>query len=250
MYIKQDKKAMHHRKLAKSINQFLLRVVPNLVGLSQVSATLLDLAEQKNDLLEINGNNKRGYPGIESIEILLQSHGLICNSQSMNSKAIDLGCGDKPRNPFHATELFGVDIRGDLAAGIKSSNLAIDPIPWPDNYFDYCTAYDFLEHIPRILTSADGLRTRFPFVNLMNEIWRVLKPGGLFLHHTPGFPFKQAFQDPTHVNIITEDTIPYYFCEPNVYAKKIGYGFHGSFTLIDQAWLNTAWVVSVLQSVK
>ena len=33
----------------------------------------------------------------------------------------------------------------------------------------------------------------------MNEIYRVLKPNGYFLHRTPAFPAKQAFSDPTHV---------------------------------------------------
>ena len=37
----------------------------------------------------------------------------------------------------------------------------------------------------------------------MNEIYRVLKPGEMLLHFTPAYPSKEAFQDPTYVNIIT-----------------------------------------------
>ena len=81
----------------------------------------------------------------------------------------------------------------------------------------------------------------------MNEIHRVLKPNGYFLHSTPGYPSKQVFQDPTHVNFITEDTFPHYFCSnihnetsmegvKNSSAASI-YGFNGNFIFIDQAWI-------------
>jgi hypothetical protein len=72
----------------------------------------------------------------------------------------------------------------------------------------------------------------------MDEIHRILRPGGIFYHRTPAFPFKEAFQDPTHVNIITEDTFPLYFCsngDKDAWASI--YGFAGSFTLVEQAWI-------------
>ena len=81
----------------------------------------------------------------------------------------------------------------------------------------------------------------------MNEIYRVLKPGGIFLHVTPAFPSPEAFQDPTHVNIITENTFPCYFCNPNPDAKNLGYGFTGDFELIDQRWLHNTWIVGLLR---
>lgn len=198
-------------------------------------------------LIEQHSNLQKHAPTLTSLDELL--HSLSIGTLSRNgSRSLDLGCGERPRNPFGAEECFGLDIRDDLGSNILCANLAIQPIPIENNSFDFCTAFDVIEHIPRILPCNGG--TRFPFVELMNEIHRVLKPGGLFMHQTPAFPFKQAFQDPTHVNIITEDTFPYYFCEPNVYARKIGYGFTGSFDLIHQGWLDTAWIVGVLKAVK
>ena len=144
--------------------------------------------------------------------------------------SLDLGCGSNPRNPFQATKSFGVDIRGDLEGNISQADLSTDPIPFEDNKFDFCTAFVFIEHIPRI--SYPQGKSRLAFLELMNEMHRVLKPGGLFLHSTPSFPSKEAFQDPTHVNFITEDTMPNYFCEPNNFSKNLGYGFNGSFELI------------------
>ena len=68
------------------------------------------------------------------------------------------------------------------------------------------------------------------------------------MHSTPAFPSKEVFQDPTHVNIITEDTLPLYFCEPCNWAK--GYGFNGSFELIEQRWVYSEWLVGIMRALK
>lgn len=152
------------------------------------------------------------------------------------SKTLDLGCGDIPRNPFLADEFFGVDVRENLEGNIKCADLAVEPIPFPDEYFDYVTAYDFLEHIPRIVYTICGSSMRpvrrNGFVELMNEIYRVLKPGGLFLSMTPAYPHGVAFRDPTHVNFITDETFPLYFDDANRWACM--YGFSGAFQVNTQ----------------
>lgn len=85
-------------------------------------------------------------------------------------------------------------------------------------------------------------RLVYPFINIMNEIYRVLEPGGCFFSSTPAYPSPVAFQGPTHVNIITEETFPVCFCRE--YADWMGsdkpiasiYGFKGCFDLVDQPW--------------
>lgn len=52
---------------------------------------------------------------------------------------------------------------------------------------------------------------RLCFIELMNDIHRVLKHGGLFLHRKPAFSVKQVFQGPAHANINTEDVFANYF---------------------------------------
>lgn len=116
------------------------------------------------------------------------------------TKTLDLGCGLNPRNPYNADELYGIDIRSHENPNTKVVDLAIEPIPFESNYFDYISAYDFLEHIPRIIYNP---ARRFCFVELMNEIYRVLKTGGTFASFTPAFPKEAAWRDLTHVNIIT-----------------------------------------------
>jgi SAM-dependent methyltransferase len=147
------------------------------------------------------------------------------------SRHLDLGCGPTPRNPYRRDKLFGVDLAPPpAAAGITlvGANLALEPIPFPDAHFDSVSAYDFLEHVPRVLPTRDGRATRAPFVELMNEIWRVLVPGGLFYARTPAYPHPDVFKDPTHVNILTEGSHEY-FTRPQLLARM--YGFRGDFAL-------------------
>jgi SAM-dependent methyltransferase len=152
-------------------------------------------------------------------------------------KHIDLGCGSKPRNPYSFSELYGCDIRSPLDFKAHAdftyaqANLTIEKIPFPDNFFNSLSAYDFIEHIPRVLYLPER---RNSFVELMNEVWRVLVVGGKFISVTPAYPNPAAFVDPTHVNIITEQTFPLYFDDTNRWASM--YGFKGSFKITSQAW--------------
>jgi SAM-dependent methyltransferase len=154
--------------------------------------------------------------------------------EALPDRHLDLGCGGRPRNPYQRRHLFGVDINASAnAAGahIVAANLAVNRIPFPDGHFGSVSAYDFLEHVPRILPTAGGEGTRFPFIELMNEIWRVLAPGGLLYAVTPAYPHPAAFQDPTHVNILTEES-HHYFTVPRLLARM--YGFNGAFELVRQ----------------
>lgn len=147
------------------------------------------------------------------------------------TKTLDLGCGPTPNNPYGADQVYGVDIRDDLLGNIRSADLATDSIPFEDNLFDFVTAFQFIEHIPRVIYLP---KRRNSFVELMNEINRVLKPGGIFLSVTPAYPHPEAFQDPTHINIITEKTFTAYFDNVNRWAKI--YGYRGHMRVIAQEW--------------
>jgi SAM-dependent methyltransferase len=157
------------------------------------------------------------------------------------SSSLDIGCGDRPRNPFQAHSAYGIDIRDNAEQNVTRADLTVEPIPFPDETFDFITAYDFIEHVPRLIYLP---RRRFPFVELMNEIWRTLKADGIFLSHTPIFPYAEAFQDPTHVNILTTDTYPFYFDDQNRWASI--YGYRGAFKIVDQC-VRPPHLISVLQ---
>ena len=167
--------------------------------------------------------------------------GSIQKSLSLNIDcSLDIGSGPIPRNPFNAPHLFGCDIRAHSFShpSISYCRLGYDPLPFESASMHILTAYDVLEHIPRVDSSSlvtpdiDASRA-FPFVYLLNEIFRVLKPEGLFYSETPCYPLMEAFQDPTHVNIMTEDTLTLYFTGA-LWASI--YGFVGSFSKVADCW--------------
>jgi SAM-dependent methyltransferase len=153
------------------------------------------------------------------------------------SKHLDLGAGKHYHNPFDAKLKFAADIFPEKPShfvGIEYFQADLTkPLPFEDNCFDSISCYDVLEHIPRWERLVNG-SISFPFIELMSEVNRILKPGGFFYALTPAFPSPAAFQDPTHINIISTNTISY-FVEPEPYAEN--YGFRGSFNLVHQSWM-------------
>ena len=162
----------------------------------------------------------------------------MAQDRPLPDRHLDLGCGMEPRNPYGRGELHGIDVRPRPAGGKvihAVADLILQPIPYADGFFGSVSAFDFLEHVPRLATAADGRSTQFPFVRLMDEIWRVLAPGGRLYAITPCFPSQAAFQDPTHVNFISVLTHEY-FCGDEPQGRM--YGFKGHFRE-----LRTGWVV-------
>lgn len=139
-------------------------------------------------------------------------------------KQLDIGCSGFTRNHPGFDEVYGIDIVPHPdAPHIKQADLALEPIPFEDNTFDLVTAYDFLEHLPFILylptTSEKNINgewykvkaeKREVMIELFNEVYRVLKPGGEFYIQTPIYPDKTVFQDPTHLSFWTDDTLNYF----------------------------------------
>lgn len=155
------------------------------------------------------------------------------NDLIMLRRHLDLGCGYAPRNPLNQSHLCGCDIL-DIASfketapfEYKQADLVREGIPYPNNHFSSVSAFDFLEHVPRYSIDKNG-QPISPFISLMSEIHRVLIPGGILIASTPAYPHPEAFQDPTHVNIIT-DTTHEYFCGSEPYAVR--YGFVGRFSV-------------------
>lgn len=229
--------------MKKIFGKLISLIRPNpIITINADLANYIQLLQPALDILHHATYPLTKLPKIQSLDsdsAVFQGHLKI----HPDSVALDLGCGTVPRNPFQAKNLFGIDIREDLARGIKYADLAIEPIPFEEKKFDVITAYDFLEHIPRVVYLP---QRRFSFVELMNEIYRTLKPGGIFFSLTPIFPYATAFRDPTHVNFLTEETFPLYFDDQNKLAAM--YGFKGSFKVVYQAIYDNH-LVSLLQKV-
>jgi len=159
--------------------------------------------------------------------------------ESENGLHLDLGSGRNVRNPCGLPNVYGIDISAFDSIPSSSSRIVSADItkelPFPDHYFDSISAFDVLEHIPRWERHSTG-KIVFPFVNLMTEIYRTLKPNGIFIAVTPAYPAPEAFQDPTHINILTEQTVDY-FIGQNPSAMTVGYGFQGNFSKLHHSWL-------------
>ena len=169
---------------------------------------------------------------VDAYKIDLQSiHNLyVINSQKIKTSSLDLGCGQNPQNRFAANEVYGLDLVEDKSKKIFRCRLGFEKIPFDDNSFDYLTAYDLIEHIPRY---SDSENTNTPFIQFMNECYRVLKKDGIFLSMTPIYPYLGAFQDPTHNNILTVDTFRLYFSDNKVDIAS-HYGITANFKIVDQ----------------
>lgn len=65
-------------------------------------------------------------------------------------------------------------------------------LPFPDESIESIVSHHMLEHI------GDG------FLHLMDECWRVIKPGGVLRAITPLFPSTSAVEDPDHKRYFME----------------------------------------------
>lgn len=98
------------------------------------------------------------------------------NAHEIKGRILDVGCGEKPyANLFAATEYIGIDIeqsghdhtRSDIDVFYDGLN-----IPFEDNSFDSIVCFEVLEHV-------------FEPEKIIQEMYRVLKPGGKLMLTTP-----------------------------------------------------------------
>lgn len=123
---------------------------------------------------------------------------------------IDLGCGR------HKVEgAFGIDCQA--LPGVDLVCNCNERIPLDDGIADFIHANDFLEHI-----------NNDKRIHIMTEIWRILKPGGMFKSFTPSTDGRGAFQDPTHYSFWNENSFIYY----SDYWHRILYNIQAHFEIL------------------
>jgi SAM-dependent methyltransferase len=136
-------------------------------------------------------------------------------------RMLDFGCGDGKyfgyltKRGLAPGNIHGLDVskirvercqqRGWAQARVLSPGA---PLPYADGTFDLVNMMEVIEHIP----AADGKR-------VIEEIRRVLRPGGILLISTPNYPIKhfydvvaavrtrklsRVFDDPTHVTLFNK----------------------------------------------
>jgi SAM-dependent methyltransferase len=128
---------------------------------------------------------------------------------------VDLGCG------FRKQGNIGIDITREGTAADLVCRIGFEPLPLDDNSVHKIVCRDFLEHLPKAYYSESAKSLKYPIIDLMNEIWRVLRPGGTFTSRTPCFPHMEVHRDPTHLSVWTLESMDY-FCGKFPVAKIYG----------------------------
>lgn len=106
---------------------------------------------------------------------------------------LNLGSGFRPQAGF-------INIDNSMKCEPDVLCDVTDGLPYDDSSVDEVRAWDLLEHIPI-----------GKIIFVIEEVWRVLKAGGLFESFTPDAERGQgAFQDPTHVSFWVENSWLYY----------------------------------------
>lgn len=118
---------------------------------------------------------------------------------------LDIGGGDNPNPGFVNIDILPLS-KVDIVWDIETF-----PWPLPDECVLTATASHVLEHI----NPHKGI-----FIAVMDEIWRVLKPGAQFAFVSPHASSPGFAQDPTHCNMINETTMHYF--DPDPENRNIG----------------------------
>ncbi|MCX5266911.1 glycosyltransferase [Streptomyces sp. NBC_00199] len=150
--------------------------------------------------------------------------------------ALDLGAAHRKPPGYLGVDQYpgeGVDIVATLPGRLDL----------PDDSVGLMRAVDFLEHVP----------AKIP---LINELYRLLAPGGMLLSTTPSSDGRGAYQDPTHVAYYNENSFWYYTDDQyRAFVPEIRARFQSSrlTTCFPSQWhseKNISYVIANLISVK
>lgn len=104
---------------------------------------------------------------------------------------LHMGCGDT-RIPM----ALNVDYIATSATDWVY-NLEQTPWPLPDEHFQHIEAVDIIEHFVHVIP-------------VVNEMYRVLRPGGTIHIHTTHWQTPNSFTDPSHFHYFTEHSFDYW----------------------------------------
>jgi len=157
---------------------------------------------------------------------------------------LDLACGQNCREGFQGVDLPGTgahidaqlaELRAKSGRTVDDDKLLLDlekakvslkhefnllrfPWPWQDSSVTEIHCSHFIEHIPTEFVDEHGNYvpcgtpgSKDLFFKFFDEVYRILKPGGLAQIITPNARNNRAFQDPTHRRFIVAETFFYLF---------------------------------------
>jgi len=123
-----------------------------------------------------------------------------------------LGAGKHRLEGFHHVDSYpfeGIDTVCDITKGL----------PFDTNSVDVIYSQDFLEHLPPESK-----------MSVINEMWRVLKPGGTMEHYIPNAGSRNDFGSPSHLSHWNLQQFEHFDVNSYRYEKDREYeGFIGGF---------------------
>ena len=125
---------------------------------------------------------------------------------------VELGCGENRRD-MDGYKNIGIDIVDGKCVDIVC-NLGFEDIPLSADHADYVQGIDFIEHVPKCVWEEK--KRLVPLIQVMNEVWRIMKPNGELYLETP-FSHWAYDRDPTHVSQLAEDWWHYFGADDNLY---------------------------------
>lgn len=157
--------------------------------------------------------------------------------ETIIGRKLDVGAGAKRDDGYETMDIspvFMPDFQHDLT---------VFPWPFEDATFVEVRCWHVLEHLPRSYfvfhaaeqpqmhgSAPERMEPRNALIDVMNEMHRILAPGGVADIEVPVFPYWTAIADPTHLSFFVPQTFAY-FCTGESYSKA----FRGARALEDHA---------------
>ena len=149
-------------------------------------------------------------------QLLINPDMVFFAGSSLQSKIMNFGCGNR-KDPAH----IGVDIADNANADYIVAPGS--PLPFPDDTFDMIISRYVLEHVKDL-------------DQLMGEIFRVLKPGGMFRFCAPHAFSMDMYDDPTHCRFYTLRTMNYFTGASDVHYTESHFNQSGIYLRLSLAY--------------
>ena len=159
-----------------------------------------------------------------TVRTVFDGLGISSEAVKPDARVLDFGCGNGRymkvfSHVMEPSRIYGVDVDSEAFPALVDMGFHCAKLPergvslsFDDGMFDYVFSSNVVEHIPRP-----------QYLNYLDEIFRVMKPGGVFAIGAPNYPIKRLFDlvsawrhrrqpdmwryyfydDPTHVNPVS-----------------------------------------------
>lgn len=134
---------------------------------------------------------------------------------------VHLGCGDRLKLGWTNIDRHPPAVTLANAA-FQLCDVTHESIPMPNESVDYVFTEDFLEHLP----PEHGVR-------VINEINRILVPGGIMEHYVPNAGSQNDFGSPSHLSHWNLQVFEHFNAESHRWRKDRGFeGIVGGFAVV------------------